>query len=533
MSLFIDLVETFDFHTLTGYTYPKKIDGLLKRFPKYEKNDNYRTVLPNKLPKTSDDYISMKFCTVGRLPIYGIYSRRDLNLVAVCVEGNVMYAFDDCDLHPSFVPDLKFRKVYLGIQYTPLATRETLNYTKECMCSAISTLSLGYTPEKKNEWCDAIVLLTGITSEAVRFPDMIFHIQIGLHSTTNGANFEFHNEYISLRKRWNKISMAIRRGEFPFIFSYYTSDDMFITGSIGGEILARSRVSLINDKDKTKAEKSRGRNDQWNGQMDNSTRKREEECKRSWIIMKQRRAQQRRVQERLAQNISHKYCEKIHGFWYGSVGSFTYETASMQSLPRPTQMVRASRYFISTILNRPKVVLQVQTSRASVLLAMKNIWNKGTSLILNSQRCNLDASGLYFWFRRPRPYPLNLDRFFAASRAMNRTVAGCMCTAAAFYLCTKRDKASTSMKDVCFDHLGISEKKLDFMKVQWNQEHRPYLQLGCGRISGALGPKCVYPLQVIKRRMHVQHPNANAGCSGWSRASERTVQHKLLKIFYR
>ncbi|KAK1358032.1 hypothetical protein POM88_051288 [Heracleum sosnowskyi] len=219
MSRFIDLIETFDFTSLDYGSYGEKIDDLVKRFPKYENDDRFRTVLPNKFNKTVDDYVSMKFCIKGRYPIYGIYSRRDFNLVGVCVHGNIMYALDDCDLHPSFVPDLNVRKLYLGIQYTPLATRETLNYTKKCMRSAISTLSLGYTPQKKNEWCEAVVLLTGMTSQAVRFCKMKDHVQSGLLYTTARDTAEHDGRYvldvsdIALQNRWNKVSKAIRRRE--------------------------------------------------------------------------------------------------------------------------------------------------------------------------------------------------------------------------------------------------------------------------------------------------------------------------------
>lgn len=120
MSLFIDLVESFDFSTITTEEYSEKIGALLDRFPKFKKDRRYRTVLPQKLAKSADDYISIKLCTQGRVPIYGIYAKMDLHLVAVCVQG-IVFALDTSDFHASFVPHLKFRKVYLGIQHTPLA----------------------------------------------------------------------------------------------------------------------------------------------------------------------------------------------------------------------------------------------------------------------------------------------------------------------------------------------------------------------------------------------------------------------------
>ncbi|KAK1358300.1 hypothetical protein POM88_051556 [Heracleum sosnowskyi] len=433
MSSFIDLVETFDFTNLAYESYCEKIDGLLKRFPVYEKDDRFQTVLPSEFLRTADDYFSIKFCVIGRYPIYGIYNKRDLDLVGVCVEGDVMYALDDCDLHPSFVPDLQLHKLSLGIQYTPLATRETLNYTRKCMCSAISTLSLGYTPQKKNDWCEAIVLLTGMTSQAVRFPVMKYHVAGGLgyrtaHGMEHDGRYMLFANYKALQNRWNKLSRAIRRGEYPYFYSHYNDIGQYSVSSVT-DYRPEYYVSLINDKDKTRKQKFRRKLDKWNGPLGNDIRKHEEESIR-------RNALKRKAKQ-IALKKDNTVLESMHGFWCGSVDNFKHQVASVKCLPRPAQMFRDSRYLPSATppLDHLKVVLQVQTNLASTLPVVKNIWNEGGLLALfrgTSMVIENWGPGPFFWLRRSSP---NLS--------MQRAIVDCtglVFTAAASYTCAKRHK---------------------------------------------------------------------------------------------
>ncbi|KAK1358087.1 hypothetical protein POM88_051343 [Heracleum sosnowskyi] len=489
MSRFIDLVETFDFTSLEYSSYGKKIEGLLKRFPKYENDDRFRTVLPHKSIRTVDDYISMKFCTNGRYPIYGIYRRRDLDLVGVCVQGNIMYALDNCDLHPSFVPDLNVRKLHLGIQDSHLTTRETPKYVMEFMRSAISTLSLGYMPEKKNEWCVAIVLLTGMTTQAVRFRKMKSHVADGLHIVTNyEARHQLDNVFLGMQKRWNKFSKAIRREEYPFVYSIYLNYGYYIP-SCTGQYMAGKQVSLISDKSKTKREIFKRRTNRWNGPLGNSKRKRKEQCKRALVM----------EGYGMKQKIDKKLSERMHGFWYGPVDTLRYEFASVYHFPMLDQMVRAytNVVFATPPLGLLQDVFQIQKTIASIHLEVNNIWNEG-----------------------------GLLAFYRAVEAAHGAIADCMqpvSSAVALH------KVSTSMKDFCFD-FGILKEKRNLDKVKWNQEPS-FVQLGCGRNSGALGATCAYPMQP---RMQVQNRKAKyilySGLSDFCRRSFLR-QHEGLRGF--
>ncbi|XP_017231554.1 uncharacterized protein LOC108205934 isoform X1 [Daucus carota subsp. sativus] len=249
MSVFIELVETFCLPTLTEESYYDKISGLLDRYPK--RGRAFRSVLPENDPKTADDYVSMKFCTIGRVPVYGIYNKSDLQLSAVCVQGT-LFAIDDCDLDPNLVPDLQFHRVILDIRHSSLAVSESLSYTKGTMCSAVSTLSLGYMPEKKNEWTSAIVLLSGMTTQAVRFYRMKGHVGQGLTKKARVPNIPHYRD-LRLQNRWHDICKAVRREEYPYQYNLCNYDNKFTTDLI--ELCwIRYTVALINFGDGVKGE---------------------------------------------------------------------------------------------------------------------------------------------------------------------------------------------------------------------------------------------------------------------------------------
>lgn len=247
------------------------------------------------------------------------------------------------------------------------------------MCSAISTLSLGYKPEKKTEWCDAIVLLRGMTTQAVRFPDMNYHILTGLHRRSNVNRFELDNLYLAAQNRWNKISKAIRKGDFPYVFSYYMNHGIYTTRSVD-HYFAKGSVSLISNKDITKKKKLRRKNGKWNGPVGKRRRKREEERRRIFLIERSKRLEAAKTNQIM--KTDNNYSERMQGFWYGSGNTFNYDVGSVKCLLKPTQIVRANIFLTSAIshLDRLKDVLHIQGTLASILLAVTNISNEGALL---------------------------------------------------------------------------------------------------------------------------------------------------------
>ncbi|KAJ8772469.1 hypothetical protein K2173_027646 [Erythroxylum novogranatense] len=64
-------------------------------------------------------------------------------------------------------------------------------------------------------------------------------------------------------------------------------------------------------------------------------------------------------------------------------------------------------------------------------------------------------------------------------------------------------------------------------------EPGPLVQLGCGTISGALGATCVYPLQVIRTRLQAQRSNSATAYKGMSDVFWRTLQNEGCRGFYK
>ncbi|KAJ6882653.1 calcium-dependent mitochondrial ATP-magnesium/phosphate carrier protein 2-like [Populus alba x Populus x berolinensis] len=66
-----------------------------------------------------------------------------------------------------------------------------------------------------------------------------------------------------------------------------------------------------------------------------------------------------------------------------------------------------------------------------------------------------------------------------------------------------------------------------------DSEPGPLVQLCCGTISGSLGATCVYPLQVIRTRMQAQPPSNAAPYKGMSDVFWRTFQNEGYSGFYK
>ncbi|KAK1378586.1 hypothetical protein POM88_025330 [Heracleum sosnowskyi] len=133
----------------------------------------------------------------------------------------------------------------------------------------VSTLSLGYTLDKKVEWTDAFVLLRGITTQTVRFSRMQSHVLTGFYLTPDAPHVP-HPICLSLLPKWRDVSKSIREGKSTYSYNYYDYDDDKIRSAGVCEFSSANSVQLIDDGDRTKGKKFRRRNDYSNGQMDRS-----------------------------------------------------------------------------------------------------------------------------------------------------------------------------------------------------------------------------------------------------------------------
>ncbi|GLT39908.1 hypothetical protein SLA2020_140740 [Shorea laevis] len=76
-------------------------------------------------------------------------------------------------------------------------------------------------------------------------------------------------------------------------------------------------------------------------------------------------------------------------------------------------------------------------------------------------------------------------------------------------------------------------KDLSKTYILHDSEPGPLVQLGCGTISGALGATCVYPLQVIRTRLQAQRSNTRDAYKGMSDVFWRTLQKEGYRGFYK
>nr|XP_016443854.1 PREDICTED: calcium-binding mitochondrial carrier protein SCaMC-2-B-like isoform X1 [Nicotiana tabacum] len=233
-------------------------------------------------------------------------------------------------------------------------------------------------------------------------------------------------------------------------------------------------------------------------------------------------------------------------------------------------------------LDRLKVVLQVQTTRASIGPAVKNIWKEGGLLSffrgngLNVMKVAPESAIKFYTYEM-------LKNVIARTKgeeqgdigASGRLVAGGLAGAVAQTAIYPMDLVKTRLqthsceggkvpnlgklsKDIWVKEgsrafyrglipslLGIipyagidlaayeTLKDLSKIYILHDSEPGPLVQLGCGTISGALGATCVYPLQVVRTRMQAQPTNADAAYKGMSDVFRRTLQHEGLRGFYK
>ncbi|CAI0449778.1 unnamed protein product [Linum tenue] len=255
-----------------------------------------------------------------------------------------------------------------------------------------------------------------------------------------------------------------------------------------------------------------------------------------------------------------------------------------------SKQVHRSKYFIAggiagaasrtatAPLDRLKVVLQVQTTRASIVPAVKKIWRddgfrgffRGNGL--NVTKVAPESAIKFYTYEMLK----NVIRDFkggqdvdigASGRLMAGGLAGAVSQTAIYPMdlvktrlqthpCEggKAPKLGTLTRDIwvhegprafykglvpsllgIVPYAGIDLAAYETLKdmsktylLQDSAEPGPLVQLGCGTISGALGATCVYPLQVVRTRA-----NDAAPYKGMSDVFLRTLQKEGYRGLYK
>ncbi|CAN0915943.1 Calcium-dependent mitochondrial ATP-magnesium/phosphate carrier protein 2 [Linum grandiflorum] len=258
------------------------------------------------------------------------------------------------------------------------------------------------------------------------------------------------------------------------------------------------------------------------------------------------------------------------------------------------KQVHRSKYFIAggiagatsrtatAPLDRLKVVLQVQTTRASIVPAVKKIW-KADGLLgffrgngLNVVKVAPESAIKFYAYEMLKNVIKDLKGeedvdIGTSGRLLAGGLAGAVAQTAVYpmdlvktrlqtHACEggKAPKLGALTRDIwmhegprafykglvpsligIIPYAGIDlaayEKLKEMAKTYLlnDSEAGPLVQLGCGTISGAAGATCVYPLQVIRTRMQAQQANASAPYKGMSDVFLRTLEKEGYRGFYK
>ncbi|KAL6545642.1 anaphase-promoting complex subunit 2 [Orobanche gracilis] len=229
-------------------------------------------------------------------------------------------------------------------------------------------------------------------------------------------------------------------------------------------------------------------------------------------------------------------------------------------------------------LDRLKVILQVQTTQASIGPAVKNIWKEGGLLGffrgngLNVLKVAPESAIKFYTYE-------TLKNFIGDGNGdvgtVGRLVSGGLAGAVAQTSIYPMDLVKTRLQTyVCergsipnlrrlsrdiwvqegprafyrglvpsllgiIPYAGIDLTAYETLKdmsrkyILHDGEPGPVVQLGCGTISGALGATCVYPLQVVRTRMQAQRSDAGTFSCSMSDMFWRTYRHEGLRGFYK
>nr|GMC71684.1 calcium-binding mitochondrial carrier protein SCaMC-2-B-like [Ipomoea batatas]GMC75107.1 calcium-binding mitochondrial carrier protein SCaMC-2-B-like [Ipomoea batatas] len=233
-------------------------------------------------------------------------------------------------------------------------------------------------------------------------------------------------------------------------------------------------------------------------------------------------------------------------------------------------------------LDRLKVVLQVQTTRASIMPAVKSIWKEGRLLgFFRGNGINVlkvaPESAIKFYtyemLKNAIGHAKGGDQGDVGTSG--RLIAGGLAGAVAQTAIYPMDLVKTRLQTCTCEvgkvpHLGRLSKDIwlregprafyrgivpsllgiipyagidlaaydalkNFAKtyILQDSEPGPLVQLGSGTISGALGATCVYPLQVVRTRMQAQPTHTSTAYKGMFDVFLRTFRHEGLRGFYK
>lgn len=284
--------------------------------------------------------------------------------------------------------------------------------------------------------------------------------------------------------------------------------------------------------------------------------------------------------------------ENIYHYWERA---YLVDIGEQPVIPEGiSKHVHASRYLIAGAvagtasrtatapLDRLKVLMQVQTTRASIVPAIKNIWREGGFLGffrgngLNVLKVAPESAIKFYAYEMLK----NAVGDFKGERkedigTSGRLVAGGLAGAVAQTAIYPMDLVKTRLqtfvceggkvpslgklsKDIWVQegprafyrglvpsllgivpYAGIDLAAYETLKdmskryILHDAEPGPFVQLGCGTISGALGATCVYPLQVVRTRLQAQRSNTNDAYTGMADVFRRTLQHEGFRGFYK
>ncbi|KAK3421263.1 hypothetical protein EUGRSUZ_G01923 [Eucalyptus grandis] len=238
---------------------------------------------------------------------------------------------------------------------------------------------------------------------------------------------------------------------------------------------------------------------------------------------------------------------------------------------------------VTAPLDRLKVILQVQTTRASLMPAIKSIWKDGglrgffRGNGLNVVKVAPESALRFYTYEMLKRVIVTAQggEEKAEIGPMGRLLAGGVAGAVAQTTVYPMDLVKTRLQTHVSDggkipslgqmtrdiwvqegprafyrgvvpsligiipYAGIdlaayeTFKDLSKKYILQDGEPGPLVQLVCGMTSGALGASCVYPLQVVRTRMQAQRPDTDAAYKGMSDVFRRTFKHEGLRGFYK